>query len=263
LSDIISLKFIFFPYFEYKLINLATLIIQTGNCVHSLCFLNFGIFEIWFLILLLQYDRTWVLKTGAIITIKISDSKKRQSLSACIAVILGRASSPDRIFQNTFYGVLPRLDIYIFFKFSIKQVHCRRGILLHGPPGCGKTSLIVALAGHLKLGISTLSLADSHLTDNILQVSTLDNILQVSTLDNILQVSTLNNILQVSTLDNILQVTSLDNILQVSTLDNILQVSTLDNILQVSTLDNILQVTSRDNILQVTHGTIFSRLVYT
>jgi len=45
----------------------------------------------------------------------------------------------------------------------------RRGILLHGPPGCGKTSFIVALAGHLDLGISVLSLADSNMTDSVLQ----------------------------------------------------------------------------------------------
>jgi ATP-dependent Lon protease len=42
--------------------------------------------------------------------------------------------------------------------------------LLHGPPGCGKTSLIVGLAGHLGLGIASLSLAEAGMTDSLLQV---------------------------------------------------------------------------------------------
>jgi len=41
----------------------------------------------------------------------------------------------------------------------------RRGYLLHGPPGCGKTTFIASLAGHLNLAIAVVSLADPNMTD--------------------------------------------------------------------------------------------------
>ena len=42
----------------------------------------------------------------------------------------------------------------------------RRGYLLHGPPGCGKSSFITALAGELRLGICVLNLSERGLTDD-------------------------------------------------------------------------------------------------
>ncbi|CAF1119177.1 unnamed protein product [Rotaria sordida] len=45
----------------------------------------------------------------------------------------------------------------------------RRGYLLFGPPGSGKTSAITALAGHFDLSISTLNLSQGTMTDDRLQ----------------------------------------------------------------------------------------------
>lgn len=42
----------------------------------------------------------------------------------------------------------------------------RRGYLLHGPPGSGKTSFIQALAGSLNYNICLLNLAERGLTDD-------------------------------------------------------------------------------------------------
>lgn len=50
--------------------------------------------------------------------------------------------------------------------YAARGIPYRRGYLLHGPPGCGKTSFIVALAGHLDLDICLLSLSDDGLTDD-------------------------------------------------------------------------------------------------
>ena len=42
----------------------------------------------------------------------------------------------------------------------------RRGYLLHGPPGSGKSSFIQALAGSLEYDISILNLSERGLTDD-------------------------------------------------------------------------------------------------
>lgn len=49
--------------------------------------------------------------------------------------------------------------------YSQRGVPYRRGYLLHGPPGCGKTSYIMALAGELEYDICQMNLSNSSLSD--------------------------------------------------------------------------------------------------
>lgn len=46
----------------------------------------------------------------------------------------------------------------------------RRGYLFYGPPGCGKSSFIKAVAGHFGLGVCLMTLSNRELTDDALTV---------------------------------------------------------------------------------------------
>ncbi|XP_053327102.1 mitochondrial chaperone BCS1 [Spea bombifrons] len=50
--------------------------------------------------------------------------------------------------------------------YSDRGIPYRRGYLLYGPPGCGKSSFITALAGDLEYSICLMSLSDSSLSDD-------------------------------------------------------------------------------------------------
>lgn len=50
-------------------------------------------------------------------------------------------------------------------KYARLELPHRRGYLLHGPPGNGKSSLAMAIAGHFKLDVYILNLLDPDITD--------------------------------------------------------------------------------------------------
>jgi mitochondrial chaperone BCS1 len=60
-------------------------------------------------------------------------------------------------------------DLHKFFesrrRYEELGIPWRRGYLLFGPPGTGKTSLVTALASELKLNVCTFSLASPNITD--------------------------------------------------------------------------------------------------
>ncbi|CAI7864572.1 unnamed protein product [Closterium sp. NIES-53] len=55
--------------------------------------------------------------------------------------------------------------------YAERGIPHRRGYLFHGPPGCGKTSLIQAMAGELGLGVAVISLASSGMSDDSLHTA--------------------------------------------------------------------------------------------
>lgn len=52
--------------------------------------------------------------------------------------------------------------------YSDRGIPYRRGYLLHGPPGCGKSSFITALAGEIEFSICLLNLSERSLSDDML-----------------------------------------------------------------------------------------------
>jgi chaperone BCS1 len=77
------------------------------------------------------------------------------------SVILGEGES-DMILKDV-KDFLSRSSWYID-----RGIPYRRGYLLYGPPGSGKSSFITALAGELNLSICILSLNSKNISDNVL-----------------------------------------------------------------------------------------------
>jgi chaperone BCS1 len=53
--------------------------------------------------------------------------------------------------------------------YAERGIPYRRGYLLHGPPGSGKTTLVLAVSGELKLSVAVLTLSDRQLSDESLR----------------------------------------------------------------------------------------------
>ncbi|VDO04077.1 unnamed protein product [Rodentolepis nana] len=71
--------------------------------------------------------------------------------------------------------------------YSARGIPYRRGYLLYGPPGCGKSSFITALAGHLEYNICVLNLSEMGMSadrlDHLLTHAPLQSIILLEDID--------------------------------------------------------------------------------
>jgi mitochondrial chaperone BCS1 len=103
-------------------------------------------------------DKTVIYQNAGGRWTRVQEPRSRRPLNS---VILDKSSRDDIVD-----------DVHLFLQsrnyYQDLGVPYRRGFLLHGPPGCGKSSLVMALAGELRLAICLLSLSNRALDDESL-----------------------------------------------------------------------------------------------
>ncbi len=103
-------------------------------------------------------DRTVIYHNGGNRWMRRNETRSRRPLSSVVL-------------QGTIREDLVR-DVRVFLQskdyYTKLGVPYRRGYLLFGPPGCGKSSVVMALAGELRLAICVMSLSNRSLDDESL-----------------------------------------------------------------------------------------------